>query len=435
MTSIDAEPPRRPASTRRHAVHRFLGRLHEAFDELSTDTAWALTPQDLGECLEEVFAGQARMASLALGLVAQADRSDLPTHDAQPTMVSWLREHVRVAPAEGKRLVRLARALEDHPVAREALEAGSFPVASAAVIVETVDALPADVDPGVRERAETYLAGAAHAHDTAALRRLATHLDEVIDPEGADARLAEQLARAEAKAARETFLSLRHDEANAVTEGVFRIPFLQGVKLQRMLESLTNPGRPQPVPSEDPVTGVRVSPEERRGHAFAELLDRFPAGRLPRLGGNDPAVVVTMSLDTLMGGLSAADLDTGHAISPGLARRLAARAGVIPAVLGTSDEVLSLGRKARLFKKKQRLAMLVQQAGTCAVDDCQRPAMGGDAHHLIPWSEGGLTDVSDGVLICPRHHTLADHPDYRVARLRPGRIQIRRMSASTVTHG
>ena len=75
----------------------------------------------------------------------------------------------------------------------------------------------------------------------------------MLDPDGADERLAAQLARAEAKAAREAFLTLRHDEQHATTEGTFRIPLLSGIKLQRMLESLTNPGRPDPLPRTTPM--------------------------------------------------------------------------------------------------------------------------------------------------------------------------------------
>jgi hypothetical protein len=252
------------------------------------------------------------------------------------------------------------------------------------------------------------------------------HLDEVLDPDGADARLAEQLARAEAKAARQAFLHLRHDEPSATTEGTFRIPLHHGIKLQRMLESLTNPGRPDPLPLEDPETGVRFSVEERRGQALVELLDRYPAKKLPTLGGSAPRVVVTMELAVLEGRLAAAQLDTGHAISPGLARRLAARHGLISAVLGSSSEVLDLGRKARFLSAKQRLAALITQGGTCAVEGCTRPAVGADGHHLIAWHEGGRTDLAHCVLICPPHHTYADHPDYRTARLRPGRIRIHR---------
>src|SRR6478752_7367666 len=164
MSAVNAEPPRRPAvpgGSRRSGVHRFLGRLHEVLDGVGTDTLWALSPEELAECLTE-----------------------------------------------------------------------------------------------------TYLAGEAHAHDTRALRRLADHLEEVIDPHGADARLAEQLARAEARAARTMFLNLTHDEVTATTTGSFRIPLLDGVRLQRMLESLLNPGRPDPLPVEDPATGMRLSAEE-----------------------------------------------------------------------------------------------------------------------------------------------------------------------------
>ncbi|GAB7006141.1 hypothetical protein JCM18899A_36140 [Nocardioides sp. AN3] len=424
MTSPSPEPPRRPVSTRSHQVHRFTGRLGEVLDQVGTETLWALSPEELSESLREAYAAEARLARLKLALLAQADRSDVATHDAQPHMVAWLREHARLAPPDGRRQVKLARALEQHPLTAEALAAGSFPVASAAVVVEAVDALPVEVDPVLREQAETHLAGEAHVHDTQALRRLAAHLEEVIDPEGADQRLAEQLARAEAKAAREAFFRLRHNEQTATTEGAFRIPLMSGVKLQRMLESILNPNRPDPIAEKDPETGAKLGAEERRGHAFIELIDRIPTGKLPKLGGSDPTVVVMMDLATLMGGLRAAHLDTGHQISPGLARQLAAQAGIIPAVMGGDGEVLDLGRKRRLHPKKLRLAMLIQQDGTCAVQHCTRPGIGSDAHHLIAWSEGGPTNVADGALLCPRHHTLADHPDYIVTRLRPGRIRI-----------
>jgi hypothetical protein len=70
--------------------------------------------------------------------------------------------------------------------------------------------------------------------------------------------------------------------------------------------------------------------------------------------------------------------------------------------------------------------MAVQQGGTCGVEGCTRSAIGADAHHLHPWHEGGPTSVKEGVLLCPPHHTLADHPDYVVTRIRPGRIRIHR---------
>ena len=46
------------------------------------------------------------------------------------------------------------------------------------------------------------------------------------------------------------------------------------------------------------------------------MIQRYPAGNLPQSGGVNATVMVTMSLDTLLGGLESADLLTGHQLSP-----------------------------------------------------------------------------------------------------------------------
>ena len=76
-----------------------------------------------------------------------------------------------------------------------------------------------------------------------------------------------------------------------------------------------------------------------------------------------------MHLDTLMGGLKAAHLDTGETISPGAARRLACEAGIIPAVLDGKSQVLDLGRKKRFYSEGQRIAKTIE-AGGCEVEGC-----------------------------------------------------------------
>ena len=131
-----------------------------------------------------------------------------------------------------------------------------------------------------------------------------------------------------------------------------------------------------------------------------------------------------MPLDTLLGGIKAARLDTGQLISPGLARQLACLATLVPAVMGGDGAVLDLGPYVRFHDDKQRLAMTVQQGGTCAVEGCDRPAWLCDGAHLIAHKHGGHTSVEDGALLCPRHHTLADNGRYTIQRIRPGRIRL-----------
>ena len=85
-------------------------------------------------------------------------------------------------------------------------------------------------------------------------------------------------------------------------------------------------------------TGRHPNPDARRhtgwGRRSRSTSRPTPPTDSRMTGGVSATVVVTMTVDTLMGGLKAAQLDTGHRISPGLARRLACRAGIIPAVLG-----------------------------------------------------------------------------------------------------
>ena len=165
---------------------------------------------------------------------------------------------------------------------------------------------------------------------------------------------------------------------------------------------------------------------ERLGQALCALVERFPADRLPQLGGLNATVVVTMTLEQLRGQLEGACLvDTGEQVSAGAARRLACEAGIIPAVLGSDSEVLDLGRVVRLHTGPQRIALGLRDSGYTA-EGCTRPAYLTEAHHKIPWSQGGPTCVQDGVLLCPWHHHRAHDPHYGVEYLPTGKTRFHR---------
>lgn len=80
------------------------------------------------------------------------------------------------------------------------------------------------------------------------------------------------------------------------------------------------------------------------GTALCELLERLDDSAAPAVGGTGATVVVTMTLETLQGGLTAAALDTGDRITARTARRLACEAGIIPVVLNGKSEVLDQPR-------------------------------------------------------------------------------------------
>jgi hypothetical protein len=158
------------------------------------------------------------------------------------------------------------------------------------------------------------------------------------------------------------------------------------------------------------------------GHAFCEYVTRYPLDRLPQAGGVDATVVVTMTLENLLGdSQTPALLDTGDPITAGQARKLACEAVIIPVVLGGDSEILDVGREYRLHLKYQRIAMRVRDKH-CTTLGCEWPAALCHAHHNIPWAKGGKTSLKDGRLLCPRHHSYAHSPKHEMKTVPNGRV-------------
>jgi hypothetical protein len=163
----------------------------------------------------------------------------------------------------------------------------------------------------------------------------------------------------------------------------------------------------------------------RLGHAFCSLLEHLDPTKLPVHGGTATTVVVTMDLDALRSGLGVATTSTGDRITAAETRRLACTAKLVPAVLGGKSEVLDLGRAKRLYNTAQRKAMGIRDGG-CRAEGCEIPAAWCEAHHLIPWSKGGKTDLADGVLLCSHHHHRAHDDRYLHDRLPSGDLHFHR---------
>ena len=67
-------------------------------------------------------------------------------------------------------------------------------------------------------------------------------------------------------------------------------------------------------------------------------------------------------------------------------------------------EVIGAGRSTRLINRRLRRA-LEHRHPTCAVPGCGA-TRGLHAHHIRHWEDGGLTELSNLVLVCPYHHRL-----------------------------
>lgn len=99
-------------------------------------------------------------------------------------------------------------------------------------------------------------------------------------------------------------------------------------------------------------------------------------------------------------------------LEPATVDRLACTGKVSLMVTDAGGEVLHLGRAQRLASRAQRRALRLRD-GTCVFPGCHQ-SKHLDAHHLIPWSEGGGTDIEGLALLCRRHHVMVHEGGMRL---------------------
>ncbi len=409
VPGVDAGPPTRPAPSPRVAA--VLGRLGGVLDELVdlAGPAGLLDDTDLVAVLDAATVAAGRVAAAQCRSAAEADARRLGDEVGARHTHHWWADRSRLTRAEAGRLTRLGLALERHPDLGARLAGGDLRLEQARVISEAVDALPADLDGEVRARAESVLLGRARQLDARALRRIGRRILDTVAPEVAEAHEAAALEDEERRAAESITFSMA-DDGEGRCHGRFTLPSATGAMLRRVLLALANPARHSPADLHDE-TGTWKPTRRRMGEAFVEYVERYPTDATPQTAGVSATVVVTMTLEQLLGEHATALLDDGSRMSASLARRLACEAGIIPVVLGAAGQLLDLGRARRLFSKAQRLALGLRDGG-CTAKGCETTASGCHAHHDDPWSRGGATDLANGRLLCPHHHRLAHDPRY-----------------------
>ncbi|WP_435747529.1 DUF222 domain-containing protein [Nocardioides sp. SYSU DS0663] len=413
-----------------HPVSRAVARLRAELDGLAEVPLFGLGPGETGATLVELTRLAAQVAELELRVAAHAEEVGVEQQSGATSTASWWAHQTQQDRRAAAGRVRLADALGRFHSVREALAAGRMNAEQARVVTRALDRLPDDLDPEVLARAERHLVAEAADHDPRALAIIGKHLLTVIAPEIGEAHDARALEREEREARAKAWLTMCPDGQGSV-RGKFQIPSLHAAMLSKMLLAFAAPKHQAATKAstdageQQQVVERRPSPE-RMGDAFCELLERLPAEDLPTLGGLNASVVVLIDYRGLADGLARATLDNGEPISASMARRMACEAGLIPAVLGRSSELLDLGRTARFFSGAQRRALNITQP-TCTAVGCDWPAYLCHAHHdAMPWSRDGRTDLADGRNLCPHHHARIHDPTYETTRHPDGQVTFHR---------
>ena len=213
-------------------------------------------------------------------------------------------------------------------------------------------------------------------------KRLDYWLDQVArDDLGADRNLVRDLRS----------LRLRRDGE------MMRINGWVDIETGEQMRARLEPGPPAP--------GDDRSTPARRADVLIDILNG---------AGDRPGLIVHVSAGTLFEG-NAGISETGHGtfLTADEIGRISCDANLTRVVFGSDAQPIEVGRTKRLVTPAQRIAVMARDLH-CVFPGCDRPATWCDVHHLIPWSQGGATDLGNLVLLCRHHHTLVHEGGWRI---------------------
>ena len=181
-----------------------------------------------------------------------------------------------------------------------------------------------------------------------------------------------------------------------------------------------------PAPDDEVVVDKDRRPlGEKQADIFREVFRE--AARNPKagvIGGAAPTVVVHVNAVDLNAGRGVGWVDGVEApVSLKTVHQALCSGGFVPVLFGANNEVLRIGDKQRTFPPKMRKAIAARDGG-CIIPGCDVPAYRTEVHHVIPWALGGTTDVTNGTLLCWRHHHTIETSGWQI-RMTRGRPDVR----------
>src|SRR5215475_3332311 len=366
---------------------------------------------ELTTTLVDAYALVSQGMALVGALARDAAVRDLPDRVGSNGTVSWLRETLRITPAEAGRLVSLGELLDARPVLSAAIADGEVNVGQVTVIGKVLADVP-DNDPTIVDKVEAELLQRAAEFEPTRLRIIGDRVLAHVNPELADETLRKRLEREQRHARLRRGFTLSPDGLGGV-----RLRGVLDVEAAAVVGAALDPlARPRTgVDGPDPRTAAA-----RRADALVEVCHiALAAGGLPDNGGTPPQVTITVDFETLRRQVAVGQLDTGGQLPPDTVRRLACSAGILPVVLDGAGVPIDVGRTRRTYTGAARQAVLARDGG-CAFPGCDRPPRWTDVHHIVSGIDRGPTDLDNAVALCGHHHRLIHHSTWKV-RLGPDR--------------
>ena len=387
-----------------------MSELRSALEALRSERLSELPDARIEEDFSELQRVSEGLELERLRRLSEIDRRRLFERDGFLSGVAWLAGLHRLSWGSARDQLRMARSLQAMPRTAEALDQGEISMSAARVLVQA-----REVDPEAFSRSEDVLVEAARIHTVGELNRVAAHWRQMAELElGSQGE--DELRKRRSLHASVSFLGMVRVDGDLDPEtGETLLTALRAVMDAEVRSGTQKDQR---------------TPGQRRADALGEIcrqwLDR---GDRPSVGGERPHITLSVDLKELKGGL--AELDHTGAVGIEVARRLGCDASLMRVVMAGDSEPLDVGRRTAVVSPAIRRAVVVRDRG-CRFPGCGRPHNWCDAHHIVHWADGGVTAVSNLLLLCRPHHRLVHERNGFGLNLEEGRPVFRRADGSVL---
>ena len=383
-----------------------------AVAELAGCSFSALADDDLLAVIRQAERARRQLEALDAQLIAELEARNLAGRFVVRGVGQLLSGLLNLSPSESSIRVRHARELGprtsltgDHlspllPTAAAARADGTLTGRQIDVIISAMSRLrSAGVPVGQQADAEAFLVEQAARFDANTLRGIAQRLLDTLDPDGTlEAEQAQQRRR---------FLRCVPD-GSGMHRLTADLDSETAALAMAVLHSLAAPKPPTAGERDDRTAGQRMHDALR-----SVLKLALRAGELPVSGGVPATVLITMTAEQFRSGTGLAVTSFGQRLTVEQSLRMADQAAIAWLVHNSVGGILGYGTTRRVASDKQTLALIARDQG-CCFPGCTSPPEWTEKHHVIPWREGGRTDLDNLCLLCDYHHDRIDSGGWQV---------------------
>ncbi len=330
------------------------------------------------DALVELLAARERLDAVIVAVAGEWERDRSWELDGARSPVAWLAHRAPVTRQEASGLVRTARHVARFETTAKALDAGDITAAHVTVAAQAAK----HREDRYREHEDVIL-DAARSLDPSGFRQVMAYWRACADDQDPPKPVDPEFDYLDITT---TFHGIGHLDG--------RLDPIAVKCLMDRLDALEPP---------DPNDGP--SPVRTLGQRRAAALMRLVYGDAPAKVNID----VLIDFETFAG-RPPADPTQGCCeivglgpVAPSLVNTLACDAAIGRIVMRGESEVLDVGRRTRLVTPAQRRALIARDQ-TCTEDGCDIPGEWCDVHHIIPWQDGGPTDLEHLEFRCRTHH-------------------------------